>query len=254
LLYGMLDDICARIGELDRKEAVPVFADQLRLMRPSLGRGLFVDATPEEERWAAHRLAEGYLSLVAEIPSYVGALARAARDPDMEGGYRAAILGSLAYLVQPRDLIPDDLPGGFGLLDDCLLLHVTTCECIAYLPRDVSTAHRELLLANLLALTIPDQRLEVFREEANNVRQVIFHLGMTDPDRIGDAIAAIEADPLSPGPAADPAGYRTTTVPPPGPDYFAPARSGSVRDDGLITFRFDEGLVEIYGGEVRTAE
>lgn len=252
MLFEMLDDICAEIAAIDLDEAVPTFTRQLTLMKPGLPRGLFAEPTGEEVSWAATRLSEGYITLIKEIPWYVNTLTRAAKDPHMEGGYRAAILGSLAYLVQPRDLIPDDLPGGFGLLDDCLLLHVTTAECMAYLPRNTATTEsRETLLANFLALTIPDQRLPVFREATQGIRHLIFHIGLMDPEQLTEAISSLQENPLAPGPASSPSSYRASSAPP-GPDYFSPLAGREVADDGLIVLHFADGTVRIFGPRVET--
>ncbi len=251
MLFEMLDDISAEIAELDRHQAAGVFADQLMMMKPSLPRGLFESPDDEEVRWAAERLSQSYLSLISDIPWYVHTLSAAAKDPHMEGGYRAAILGSLAYLVQPRDLIPDDLPGGFGFIDDCLLLHVTTMECIAYLPRDTSSETRELLLANYLSLTIPDQRLTTFREAAEGIRHLIFHLGLLDPEPLEQAISALIESPLAPGPAANPCEYRTSSAPS-GSDVFAAPTGMSVSEEGRIVFEFPEGKVSVFGSEIET--
>ena len=249
MLQDMLDDICAEIAAVAWDEALPDFARQLMLMKPALARGLFEVASDEQVSWASDRLAEGYLALIKDIPWYVNALSGAAKDPHMEGGYRAAILGSLAYLVQPRDLIPDDLPGGFGFIDDCLLLHVTTAECMAYLPRDTSTEKREVLLANTLALTVPDQRMDVFREAAEGIRHLIFHIDLMDPEQIEQTIEALQANPLEDGPATDPANFRTSSAPA-GPNYFCPLKESSVAEDGRITFEFEEGSVAMFGSDI----
>jgi uncharacterized membrane protein YkvA (DUF1232 family) len=55
------------------------------------------------------------------IPDCMALVGRLARDPRAPRWRRALLLGILAYLAMPVDLIPDFLPGA-GQLDDAVLL------------------------------------------------------------------------------------------------------------------------------------
>ncbi|MBW2278850.1 MAG: DUF1232 domain-containing protein [Deltaproteobacteria bacterium] len=250
MLFDLLNQMNARIDDLDPEQAWPAFANQLRVTNPQMLYDLMGDDTQERVSWAAERVSRANLTLIKDIPWYVHALVQAANDPYMEPAYRCAIVGSLAYLVQPHDLIPDDLPGGFGLIDDCILLHVTAAESLEYLPRDFTSSERERLLVNLLMQTIPDGRFPEFRAAIAGVRQLIFHLGLLDPMLVEQTTAAMINDPLVAGPAADPSEYRDST-PPPGPDYFAmPTEGLGVAEDGRIFYMFDGGSVTLRSGQV----
>lgn len=250
MLFELLDQIAHRINDLDQDRDWPAYAEQLRSMNPEMLQSLMGDDSDERIGWAAERVARAHLGLIKDIPWYVHALIQAANDPYMEPAYRCAIVGSMAYLVQPHDLIPDDLPGGFGLLDDCILLHVTAAECLEYLPRDFTTAEREQLLVNLLMQAIPDKRFPEFRAAIAGVRQLIFHLGLLDPLLVEQTTAAMINDPLVAGPAADPAEYRDSQ-PPPGPDYFAqPSKGLGVTEDGRLFYVFESGTITLQSGQV----
>lgn len=250
MLFDLLDEMYQRIDALDPEQDGPVYADQLLALNPQMLHEVMGDSDEDRVRWAAENVALAHLTLIKDIPWYVQALIEAANDPYMEPAYRCAIVGSLAYLVQPHDLIPDDLPGGFGLLDDCILLHVTAAECLEYLPRDFTTSEREQLLVNLLLRAIPDRRFPEFRAAITGVRQLIFYLGLLDPMLVEQTTAAMINDPLVAGPAADPTEYRDSQ-PPPGPDYFALPKAGmGVTDDGRIHYAFGEGMVTLSGGQV----
>ena len=56
-------------------------------------------------------------------------------------------MASLLYLVQPQDLIPDDAPGGYGFLDDCVLLHAARLAHLTQFPNPDAKA--EALHKNL---------------------------------------------------------------------------------------------------------
>jgi uncharacterized membrane protein YkvA (DUF1232 family) len=46
---------------------------------------------------------------------------------DLEAGERAPVLAALAYVCDPEDIIPDDLPG-IGLLDDAVMIELVFRE------------------------------------------------------------------------------------------------------------------------------
>jgi len=250
MLFDLLDRMNTRIDDIDPDRDWPVYAEQLRAFNAGMLTDLMGDDSEERAAWAAERVARAHLGLIKDIPWYVQALVQAANDPYMEPAYRCAIVGSLAYLVQPHDLIPDDLPGGFGLIDDCILLHVTAAECLEYLPRDFTTSEREQLLVALLMQTIPERRFPEFRAAISGVRQLIFYLGLLDPMLVEQTTAAMINDPLVAGPAADPSEYRDSQ-PPPGHDYFAlPTEGMGVTDDGRIYYLFEGGSVTLRSGQV----
>jgi uncharacterized membrane protein YkvA (DUF1232 family) len=249
MLNELLDRVVGDIEAIDPAEAVTVYADQLGIMKPQLVEQLAGELGTERARWAAEQLAFTHLSLIKGIPDQVRLLVHAAEDPAMERQFVAAILGTLVYLAKDRDLIPDDLPGGFGLIDDCMLLHVTTCECLEYLPRGTSTRLEERLKAAFLNLAVPEQRLAQFREEVENVRRMIFRLGLLAPGKLEGLIEVLQADPLGAGSAAlgavDEGGE-----PPEGPDYFDAPTAIEVSEDGEVRLVFGEATLTMRAGEV----
>ncbi len=249
MLNELLDRVVGDIEAIDPAEAVGPYADQIQIMKPQLVEQLAGELGTERARWAAEQLSFAHLSLIKSIPDQVQVLVRAADDPAMERQFRAAILGTLVYLARDRDLIPDDLPGGFGLIDDCMLLHVTTCECLEYLPRGTSTRLEERLKAAFLNLAVPTGRLPQFRDEVENVRRMIFRLGLLAPQKLDGLIEAMNADPLGAGPAAL-AAVDDTREPPEGPDYFDTPSSIEVSDDGEVRLVFGEATLTMRAGEV----
>jgi len=53
---------------------------------------------------------------------------------DVDPAVQCAVATVLAYVVQPRDLIPDDAPGGYGFIDDTILLHAGFLDILAMEP------------------------------------------------------------------------------------------------------------------------
>ena len=75
---------------------------------------------------------------IRQLPQYVRLLAGLARDPRVSIVDKMLVLGAIAYIVMPLDLIPDFIPF-FGEIDDVYVL-------ILALQRMISNAGRPVLL------------------------------------------------------------------------------------------------------------
>src|SRR5262249_42123952 len=70
------------------------------------------------------------LASVKGIPGLAKKLVAGMNDRRIPMARRCTIASVLGYLVQPRDLLPDNLPGGYGFLDDAAMLRAGVVECL----------------------------------------------------------------------------------------------------------------------------
>src|SRR5690349_24812719 len=145
-LYRMLDEVCREIDALDLQRDAPAMLEQIRRARPDFATRLDAATaaleakgrTRASARTATHlvavAMASFVISKVKEIPAMVKTLVDAANDRSTDAAVRCAVLGALAYVVQPRDIIPDDAPGGYGFVDDAVLLRTGLIEYLNLLP------------------------------------------------------------------------------------------------------------------------
>jgi uncharacterized membrane protein YkvA (DUF1232 family) len=191
-LYDLTDRVVARIEALDPAVEVPRFAKELRRARPDLIDKLGRENTPG----ITDLLSAVLLGLVKEIPVIVGALREAVGKRSTHPAVRCAMVGALAYLVQPRDLIPDDRPGGFGFIDDSLILRATVSEYFDALPAGFTNRQRERDSIRLLALCVPPDRLLEFQAQVDGVWHLFHRLLLLPPDSVDRAISGFEERPL----------------------------------------------------------
>jgi len=240
-LYTLIDDVVHRIDTLDPDagEDVKLFARQLVEARPDLFSQLGGDHRGPDASRGAEMLAAGMIAVIKEIPGIVEGMLAAIDRRTTEPAVRCALTGALAYLVQPRDLMPDDLPGGFGFIDDCMILRATVTEFIDYLPKGFTTLERERRLLELLAIAIPPERLPEFQEAVEGI-WLIFHALLWEAAEETDAIAErIMAAPLdTPLPQPD----RLSIPLPPGPRLsMAPGDETLELDRALLSVSFAKG-------------
>jgi hypothetical protein len=154
--------------------------------------------------------------------------------------------GALAYFVQPRDLIPDDSSGGYGFVDDCMILRATVSEYFDVLPSSFTSVERERLNIRLLAMSVPVDRLPVFQDAIDGVWHLFHRLLMLSPGAVEATIQRIEADPLTFTLSDTPAGNPF----PPGPDITHPVAADNLQLDGdKVRITFDDGVALVVGDE-----
>jgi len=130
-LSSQLDQLCQRIAALDPVKEGPTMFAQVSAARPDFVARFesALQATPGGSKIRGlllNALGAGIVMMhVQAIPAQVEELVGRIDHQSTSPALRCALVSALAYLVQARDLIPDDAPGSYGLLDDPALL--TAC-------------------------------------------------------------------------------------------------------------------------------
>jgi len=230
-LYDLTDRVVGRIEALDPEVEAPRLRLELEKSRPDLIGKLGGETVD--------RLSVVLLGLVKEIPVIVGALREAVVKRSTHPAVRCAMAGALAYLVQPRDLIPDDLPGGFGFIDDSLILRATVCEYFDALPEGFTTKQRERDNFRLLALCVPTPRIREFQAQIDGVWHLFHRLLLLPLDAVDRAISEFEENPLGASPAAPAPGPEGL---PPGPDLSLACECTARLRDGALCLVFPDGV------------
>ncbi len=220
-LSPLINQSIEQIEKLDLTGEDPrLFADQLLEARPILFEVLSQQYGETTSAEVGITLARCMIGVIKDIPSIVEAMLNAIDRRTTEPAVRCALAGGLSYLVRPRDLLPDDLPGGFGFVDDCMILRATVTEFLVYLPKDFTSTERERRILELLAMCIPPDRLHEFQAEVEGIWLTFHALLWESEDQVDRVTAEILRDPLEtplPSPEREsiplPAGPRLSMAP-----------------------------------------
>ena len=100
---------------------------------------------------------------------------------------RAALAGIVAYLICTDDIIPDNLPGGIGYLDDGLVIFAIVSDFLDLI--DVKNITKENLqqAINALQLGVYPENLEKIQNKINEIRQS-FHILKNVPSMLAEPI------------------------------------------------------------------
>ena len=76
----------------------------------------------------------GALTIGKRMPEMIDVMVERLQSDEVDPAVQCAVATVLAYVVQPRDLIPDDAPGGYGFIDDTILLHAGFLDVLSMEP------------------------------------------------------------------------------------------------------------------------
>lgn len=191
-LLDLLDDLVQTVRGVVTKPDVEGFAEQLRARRPELFSGLPGGKEGELAGDTSRRLARKMLELVGGIPSITTYLGRQIGDPHQDPAMRLMYITATSYLVTPLDLLDDELPAGFGFVDDTLMLYATEVARRVNQYRLVKGEHE------LGTMGMPRSRrdgtLDELRARIAEGKAIIDFLGMAIPREVAPRLEAVVED------------------------------------------------------------
>lgn len=135
MLFDLIRQVGNTIEKIDPMGDAPAFVDSWLEHRPEQREMAFSDETDPEARETVFQMfAAGALTIVKRMPEMMDVMAARLSSSDEDPAVQCALATVLAYVAQPRDLIPDDAPGGYGFVDDAILLHAGFLDILSLEP------------------------------------------------------------------------------------------------------------------------
>lgn len=191
-LYSSISDVICQIETLNTQDDCAPFASQLR----QNNKAAFSSLGEETALLASKKMATCQLQIIKEIPTIVQAMLDGIDLRTTEPAIKCALAGALAYLVKPRDLLRDNLPGGYGFVDDCMILRATVSEFKNILPPEFTTNEKELRLLKLLGTSIPAGLKSELMEEIDGLWLTFHSLLWASEDDVENLTEDIIRDPF----------------------------------------------------------
>ena len=196
MLFQMLDKVYTRIDSMEIAAEAPQFAAQLRKMRPSLKAELptqGIAANQLDKFFLA--LSGAQLAVIKGIPVLGAEMSKRLQAGSGNPAFDCVLAASLAYLVQPHDLLPDDLPGGYGFVDDALLLH-EACALSFEVAGDMVRAEKKRKIFQLSFIFVPDGSRELFQSAISGLAMTLNIMRTLDPMLAEMTKQSLIANPL----------------------------------------------------------
>jgi uncharacterized membrane protein YkvA (DUF1232 family) len=212
----MLDEVCHGIEALELQRDAPDMLEEIRRARPDfatrLDEAMAALEAKGKSRAAAQVVALGIasfiISKVKEIPEIVQTMVAAANNRSTDPATRCAVLGALAYVVQPHDLIPDDAPGGYGFVDDAILLRTGMIEYLNLLPPNPTQDDLNRDVLQSFASLVPLAVLPALQQAVQGMTMAFQLLLALPPEVVEFTTQQILRNPLQMTAPQAPAGFR----------------------------------------------
>ncbi len=228
MLAQLVEQVCAEI------EGLELFGQNLAVLQDQLSRnaGDTIRKMVRASRKAGSKatndgtamiLALSVTAMLSGLPALARRLLASLKKKRIPVGRRCGVAGVLAYLVQPHDLIPDSAPGGYGYIDDLVLLRAGMVEYLELFPdpkQDVAAEERRIRF--LVGLT-PRVVRPALQTTVSAMSMAIQVLAALDDETAELVLAQIVADPIA----------ATTQAPEPPAEFTPrPARDYTRRASG----------------------
>jgi uncharacterized membrane protein YkvA (DUF1232 family) len=196
MLFQMLNKLNARINKMNPATEAPKFAAQLRKMRPTLESELKTQGIEEDQlEKTILALSTAQLLVIKGIPALATEMSNMLQAGTGEPAFRCVLAASLAYLVQPQDLLPDNLPGGYGFVDDALLLH-EACALSWETTGDMARAEEKRKIFQFIFTFVPDGYRAQFQNAISGLAKTLNIMRYLDPMLAETTTQMIIANPL----------------------------------------------------------
>lgn len=247
MLFEELDRITKQIQQLDAQKQASAFLDQMIAHHAAVLEQFDYGPTASgAERMVLLGIAAGcILKLVEPLPAIIRQLSAVVRNVAAPPHLRCAIAGGLGYLVQPIDLIPDETPGGYGFVDDAVLLHATRAAYLQAISDNVEETEGAESRMRLAAAICPPAVIKSLDQALERVVVGFRALVEVPDDMLLLATEKIIADPFQAS-VPMPQGTSTSMMAPLGLRKVIGMRF-SVQDDQVVATFGDGRTVAVSG-------
>jgi uncharacterized membrane protein YkvA (DUF1232 family) len=214
MLAKLTQKVNEEVSRLNLDAAAPAFVGEWLRMRPSAKTEIAKHVPDHNESvldGALVSMAKGALGRIKKIPEMTNVMLERLEDRKTEPAIRCALACILAYVVQPRDLIPDNAPGGYGFLDDAVMVHAGYLDVVALEPRPERLKHHEDYL-RFLASFMPREATAALQQTVQSLEMALAFYRMLPADMLETTTHLLTTNPLLPVNAAGGAGSKSSSV------------------------------------------
>ena len=250
MLLGLVHQVSKTISELDPLEDAPAFVDTWLEHRPEQRERAFPEETDPEARETMFQMfAAGALTIVKRMPEMIDVMLERLDSSEVDPAVQCAVATVLAYVVQPRDLIPDDSPGGYGFIDDAILLHAGFLDILSMEPPHAERFRTQEEYLSFISSFAPSDVMTELRQTVESLESTMSVFRMLPPEALEVTTRIIVDEPL-----------RVSTMPVSRAEGFRSARfleqTGSdaiqhvTRDGDTIVVQFPGGGIASDGRDI----
>jgi len=133
MLFKEVNKIIKIIEKIDpNKDSIAFANEMIRNCATAVDQIRNAPGKEEVKQIVLQALAAGcIIRFIVPLPDKIKQISKLAQDSSCPLPARCVLAGMLGYLVQPNDLIPDNAGGGYGFVDDAVLIHSVLAEYLS---------------------------------------------------------------------------------------------------------------------------
>jgi uncharacterized membrane protein YkvA (DUF1232 family) len=214
MLFKLLNKTCSKISSLDIEKEAPLMVKEINRARPDFRARLRESGVKKNVvGLISQAIARGVLVYIKEMPTIVDIMVDSVHNRRTDPAIRCGLVGVLAYLVQPQDLIPDDAPGGYGYVDDNALLRAGLIEYLDILPPQATEAEKQKDYLQVFGSIVPMEVLPALQAAVLGVTSAFHLLRMLPPEILEITTQQAVANPLQMTAPQKPPGFAAPVAP-----------------------------------------
>lgn len=217
MLVKLIQKMNAEVSRFNLEAAVPAFVSEWLRMRPDAKAQIAKNVPGKNDSTRQGvvdgvlvSMAKGALGRIKKIPEMTTVMIERLQSRDTEPAVRCALASILAYVVQPRDLIPDNAPGGYGLLDDAVMVHAGYLNVPPPQAESEEPQHHEQYL-RFLAGFMPKEVTTALQQTVQSLEMGLAFYRMLPVDMLETATQVMITNPLAPANGGS-AGSKSSSV------------------------------------------
>ena len=145
---------------------------------------------------SASQIAKRQLKLIKDMPAIVRRMGAAVGHAKTEAHVRVTLVAQLAYLVQPHDIIPDELPAGFGYVDDAMFLRSALVDFPFAVPGIETSAEEERVAIDFLGICVPRGLVPQMRQKLAEMRWLTTYMRLMPPFSVDPITRELLKNPM----------------------------------------------------------
>jgi uncharacterized membrane protein YkvA (DUF1232 family) len=184
MLFRMVENTCAKLDALDVQRDTPGMMRQILAVRPQRDSdlpavGSFVaEGVPVEElrailAGAETKVAAMMVTRVKESAALARHMVTMIRNNQVSLHAQVGLVVVLLYFVDPHDLVPDSAAGGYGFVDDAVLLRAGLRELVDELPPDSLRPGQHGDDISMLASVLPPRVVPVLEKMVIELQGIV---------------------------------------------------------------------------------
>lgn len=198
MLLGLVHNINDTVSAIDPIADAPAFVDTWLQNRPEQRDLAFPDVGDGTSRETVFQLfAAGALAIVKRIPKMMDVMVERLHSDQVDPAVQCAAATVLAYVVQPRDLIPDDAPGGYGFIDDTILLHAGFLDILSMEPPHAEQFRTQQEYLSYISSFAPPSVMSELQQTVHNMESVMSVFRMLPREALEVTTRIIIDEPLT---------------------------------------------------------